>query len=74
MILYKIEYDFREDLYKFDSSTQDMGAIYNQLPTHILAESFLEAVEKAKENTKDILGNYLSIASVTPKEIGVKIV
>jgi len=78
MILYKIEYDFNEDLYKNHLANnvvaqgyEDMTQVFNQLPTHVIASNFFDAVDRVRASSK--VNPYLNISAITPKELGINI-
>jgi len=78
MNLYKIEYNFNEDKYKADLASNTVATGYENLTevmsslfTHVLADNFYEAVNKS---SRVFVNNpYLSIASIRPTDLDIKI-
>lgn len=80
MNLYKIEYHYNKDKHlqdladgrlmplKFSKEEPD----FTQLWTHVLAEDFMEAVEKVK-SLDYLTSDYLEVVNVSLVEIGIKI-
>jgi len=78
MNLYKIEYNFNENKYKADQENnvvvvgyENLASVMGNLYTHVLADDFFEAVKKSSWLLSD--NPYLSIASIRPTDLDIKI-